>query len=54
MNLQLTELERTLLRACLLDTVVNSSNFSTIEKEYLDDIYHRIHEYEENLHSKKD
>ncbi len=47
MKLELSDIERSLLRQSLMDTIVNSNNFASVEKDYLNEIYHRIREYEE-------
>lgn len=47
MNLTLTNIERELLRQSLMDTMVNSNNFREVEKDVLEEIYHRIKDYED-------
>lgn len=47
MNLELSKIEQNLLRVCLLDAVVNSEIFWEVEKDYLDGIYQRIKESQE-------
>lgn len=47
MELKLTDIERELLRASLMDAMVHSESFTSLEKEYLQSIYHRIKDWEE-------
>lgn len=46
MKLLLSYVERPLLEQSLLDVIINSDNFDTIEKNVLEDIYKRIRNYE--------
>lgn len=48
MNLILSNIEKDLLKYSIMDTIVNSKNFKTVEKEYLENIYHQINDYDEN------
>lgn len=47
MQLNLSNVERELLRQGLMDLYVNSSNFDNIEKEIFIELYYRIKDYEE-------
>lgn len=52
-ELKLSSVETYLLREALMNTIVNADNFSEYEKEYLQEIYNRIKEHQENLDNRQ-
>lgn len=49
MELILSDSEREMVRQSLLDTIVNSPNFNSTDKECMEDVYHRIVDFENQI-----